>query len=173
MNIYSFCNIHDVSWGTKGSVQARDLGSAKSADNDKENIVTIVPGVSEELNETYLNTLESLRTLPPPPLEVNNKKRKDDSYYAFIRTVTVLVWMLTNAILIAIVLEAGGVDTLTSSDSTSISGNSEIFLTIILWIVAGLAAFRFIGSSVYLILKVFRPLKWRIRARKAARTQNY
>lgn len=173
LNIYSFCNIHDVSWGTKGSVQARDLGSAKSADNDKENIVTIVPGVSEELNETYLNTLESLRTLPPPPLEVNNKKRKDDSYYAFVRTVTVLVWMLTNAILIAIVLEAGGVDTLTSSDSTSISGNSEIFLTIILWIVAGLAAFRFLGSSVYLILKVFRPLKWRIRARKAARTQNY
>lgn len=173
LNIYSFCNIHDVSWGTKGSVQARDLGSAKSADNDKENIVTIVPGVSEELNETYLNTLESLRTLPPPPLELNNKKKKDDSYYAFIRTVTVLVWMLTNAILIAIVLEAGGVDTLVSSDSTSISGNSEIFLSIILWIVAGLAAFRFIGSSTYLILKVFRPLKWKIRARKAARTQNY
>lgn len=176
LNIYSFCNIHDVSWGTKGSVQARDLGSAKSTADDKENIVTVVPGDREELNDSYLNTLEHLRTLPPPPVNMNSKKEKDDSYYAFIRTVTVLIWMLTNAILIAVVLEIGGVSQLTNKSTTnadnSISGNSQVFLTIILWIVAVLALFRFIGSSLYLIFKVFRPLKWKLRGRKTVKS-NY
>lgn len=164
LNIYSFCNIHDVSWGTKGEEKVKDLGSAKSTSED--NIVMIAPGLQEELNESYLNTLESLRQAPEVVIPMNNKKNRDDSYYALVRTLTVLVWMLTNAILIAIVLEAGGVNTLTNSDSESLSGNSEIFLSIILWIVAALALFRFIGSTLYLIFKVMRPLKWKLRSKK-------
>ena len=128
----------------------------------------VVPGVEEELNESYMQTLESLRTVPPPEAKI--KKGKDDSYYAFIRTMTVLVWMITNAILIAIVLEVGGVSIFDSNSKQnadgSVGGNSQIFLTIILWIVAGLAAYRFIGSVLYLLLKTARPLKWRIKARK-------
>ena len=107
--------------------------------------------------------------MPPEEVDiVKSRLIKDDSYYAFVRTITVLVWMLTNAILIAIVLDAAGVDLLSNRSSTnpagSISGNSEVFLTIILWIVAGMAAFRFIGAVIYLILKEFRPLKWKWRA---------
>lgn len=169
LNIYSFCNIHDVSWGTKGVERAKDLGSAKSMGEDKENILLIAPDTNEGLSDTYLDKVEQLRSMPPEEVDiVKSRLIKDDSYYAFVRTITVLVWMLTNAILIAIVLDAAGVGLLTNKSSTnsdgSISGNSEVFLTIILWIVAGMAVFRFVGAIIYLILKEFRPLKWKLRA---------
>ncbi|RLV93858.1 Chitin synthase 2 [Spathaspora sp. JA1] len=170
LNIYAFCNIHDVSWGTKGNLQAKDLGSAKSVGHGSDELVMIAPGVASEINESYLETLESLRTMEPEPAPINKKKLKDDAYYAFIRTMTVLVWMLTNGILIMIVLETAGVDTFTGdsqiSADGSIQGNSRTFLTIILWIVAGLAMFRFLGAFLFLVFKGFRPLKWKWRARK-------
>ncbi|ODV76766.1 glycosyltransferase family 2 protein [Suhomyces tanzawaensis NRRL Y-17324] len=176
LNIYSFCNIHDVSWGTKGAVEAKDLGSAKSTGANKDELVMIAPGLAEELNDSYLNTLEELRTVEPPVIEANLRKQKDDAYYAFVRTITVLVWMLTNAILLVIVLEAGGLDTLTKKPSVnpdgSIRANSEVFLTIILWIVAGLALFRFLGCVLFLIFKAFRPIKWRFLARKESKAAN-
>ena len=177
LNIYAFCNIHDVSWGTKGVEQAKDLGAAKSFGKNNDELVMIAPeNHTEELNDKYLNALESLRVIPPQIIPSNVKKSKDDSYYAFIRTITVLVWMLTNAILIAIVLEAGGVDIISNKNSTnadgSISGNSQIFLTIILWIVAGLALFRFLGALLFLIFKGFRPLKWKLKERKVKKKKN-
>lgn len=170
LNIYAFANIHDVSWGNRDVAQAKDLGAAKSTGADKDELVMIVPGVSDELDESYLNNLESLRS-PPQVLEpIINMKKKDDAYYAFIRSMTVLVWMLTNAILVCIVLEAMGIDQLTGNSALnldgSIGGNSQTFLTIILWIVAGLACFRFIGCVLYLIIKSTRPIKWKLIARK-------
>lgn len=170
LNIYSFCNIHDVSWGTKGAPMAKDLGVAKLTGVNKDELVMIAPGI--ESNETYLNTLESLRTLPLEPARVNIKKAKDDSYYAFVRTITVLVWIVTNATLVAVVLDIGGIDLLTNTVAEnkdgSIVGNSQVFLTIILWIVAGLAAFRFCGCVLYLMLKTMRPVKWWFRRSKSA-----
>lgn len=174
LNIYSFCNIHDVSWGTKGALQAKDLGSAKST-GKKDELMMIVPGVEEELNEKYLSTLDSLRTVPPEPVEpVNTRKKRDDAYYALVRTITVLVWMLSNAILIAIVLEAGGITTLIGKKKNdALTGNSDVFLSIILWTVAALAAFRFTGSVLFLLFKFFRPLKWKMRKPKATAVGNF
>ncbi|KAI5953229.1 hypothetical protein KGF54_002600 [Candida jiufengensis] len=183
LNIYSFCNIHDVSWGTKGVENAKNLGTAKSLGIDKNNIIMIAPEINESYNEVYLDQIQSLLTttstnnIQQQQTELTNlQKLKDDSYYPFIRTITVLIWMLTNAILIAIVLESGGVDILTKHTSInpdgSINGNSEIFLTIILWIVAGLAVFRFFGCILYLISNGIRPLKWKIQNHKVKKRVN-
>ncbi|CAK9437843.1 uncharacterized protein LODBEIA_P22210 [Lodderomyces beijingensis] len=175
LNIYSFCNIHDVSWGTKGVEQAKDLGAAKFMGHDDENIIIVAPEVNSEFNDVYLTNLEKLKNMEKETEsdKANARKFKGDNYYAFIRTVTVLVWMLTNAILIAVVLRTAGVDIMTKLPSTnpdgSIAGNSEIFLSIILWIVAGLAIFRFIGCVIYLVGSIFRPLKWKMRASKQRR----
>ncbi|CAH6723232.1 chitin synthase 2 [[Candida] jaroonii] len=157
LNIYSFCNIDDISWGTRQEPVAKNLGTAK-AKND-------VVMVEEIKNNDYLDTLEDLRVVPDIIIPVA-KMGRDDNYYALIRTVTVLVWLFSNLILICIVLEIGGVDkVLRNSEYNYISPNSEVFLGIILWIVAGLAIYRFIGSVLFLIFKLARPLKWKFRNR--------
>lgn len=164
LNIYAFCNIHDVSWGNRDAPQAKDLGSAKVTDVDGQIMMTTTaPGSAQELDDAYLSILEDLRVGKARETRVRAQKEKDDSYYALIRTVTVLVWMLTNAILIAIVLAAGG----DSNDIWNDSRNSTIFLTIILWIVCALAGFRLIGSLLYVLVKMGRPLRWWFQKRKA------
>lgn len=156
LNIYSFCNIHDVSWGNRDVPVAKDLGTAKITDKNGEVVTTVVRGSTEELDETYLNILEDLK-IPPVIIKVARvKKNQDDSYYALIRTITVLVWMLTNAILVGVVLAAGG----NADDIWNDSHNATVFLTIILWVVCGLAAFRLVGSVLYILKKMVRPIKW-------------
>lgn len=162
LNIYSFCNIHDVSWGNRDTPQAKDLGTAKVADADGQLVMTVVPGSQEELEQSYLNTLEELKVAPVAMVNARSKKSKDDSYYAFIRTVTVLIWMVTNAILVAIVLAAAG----NANDIWNDSRNATVFLTVILWVVCALAGFRLVGSVLYVLLKMGRPLRWWIQKRK-------
>ncbi|OBA22723.1 hypothetical protein METBIDRAFT_34831 [Metschnikowia bicuspidata var. bicuspidata NRRL YB-4993] len=162
LNIYSFCNIHDVSWGNRDSPQAKDLGTAKVTDVDGELVMTVVPGSPEELEQSYMKTLDDLKVAPVAPVVAKNKKEQDDSYYAFIRTITVLVWMLTNAILVGVVLAAGG----DLNDIWNDSRNSTVFLTVILWVVCALAGFRLVGSVLYVLLKIGRPIRWWIQKRK-------
>lgn len=164
LNIYSFCNINDVSWGSRDTPQAKDLGTAKVADEDGELIMTVVPGSQEELEQSYMGILEELRVPAAPVAEVKLKKHEDDAYYALIRTVTVLVWVLTNAILIAVVLAVGSSE---YSNTWNSNRNSTIFLTIILWVVCALAAFRLGGSVMYIFSKMGRPLKWWVTKRKS------
>lgn len=162
LNIYSFCNIHDISWGNRDVPQAKDLGSAKITDKGGELVMTVVPASDQELEESYNDILEDLRVPPPAVISTPNKKQQEDSYHALVRTITVLVWMLTNGILVAIVLSTGGV-----KDKTwNADHNSTIFLTVILWVVCGLAAFRLFGSLIYVIQKMGRPMKWWIQKRK-------
>lgn len=168
LNIYSFCNIDDISWGTRQEPVAKNLGVAKSTNNND----ILINHEEVELNEDYLDTLEQLRVVPPKMKMVRSVAR-DDNYYALIRTCTVLVWLFTNLILICIVLEIGGVDKIfRSNEFNYISPNSSVFLTIILWLVAGLAAYRFFGSVLFLVFKLFRPIKWKLRRKKPAKSES-
>lgn len=162
LNIYSFCNIHDVSWGNRDTPQAKDLGAAKISDVDGELVMMVVPGSPDELEDSYKASLEELKVPVAPVAQVKSKKDKEDSYYALIRTVTVLVWMLTNAILVAVVLATGGVKNNIWNDYH----NSTIFLKVILWVVCALAGFRLIGSLMYVILKMGQPIRWWIQKKK-------
>lgn len=155
LNIYSFCNIHDVSWGNRDTPQAKDLGVAKVLAEDGL-VTTAVPGVEQELEDSYNSILDDLKVPPPPVVAVKNKKAEDDLYYALVRTVTVLVWMLTNGILVAVVLAAGG----NSNDIWNDLHNATVFLTVILWVVCALAAFRLGGSVLYLMMRAGRAMRW-------------
>ncbi|CAI5756179.1 unnamed protein product [Candida verbasci] len=157
LNIYAFCNIDDVSWGTKGDVGGKSLGEAKLREDGTFDVS--VPILKEEINQSYLNQLEKIRD--PAPKEEKVMITNTEDYYAFIRSMTVLIWMITNFIVIALVLETGGFNQFVADDTVedTKSSRSEIFLTVILWTVAFMALFRFIGCIYYLLGRMARRMK--------------
>ena len=74
---------------------------------------------------------------------------------------TVLIWMVTNFIIIAIVLATGGLNQFVSITNLANekSSRAAVFLTVILWTVAFMALFRFIGCVYYLLSRMGRSIK--------------
>jgi chitin synthase len=69
---------------------------------------------------------------------------------AMFRTYVVFSWMVSNIVLIALITNFSP-----SLDSFSPEKKGNIYFAIILWSVAILAAIRFVGSCIYLILRLF------------------
>ncbi|CDK28471.1 unnamed protein product [Kuraishia capsulata CBS 1993] len=166
LNVYAFCNIHDISWGTKGDDKVIDLGIAKKTSSGGELEVDI-PTTKAEIDGNYKNNVGVLMQPEAEPDAKINLEEKEQFYYAFIRSMTVLLWMFSNFVIIALVTETGGLYQFTpddSSDTTFLpSTRTDIFLTVILWLVAFMALFRFVGCVTYLILKFFSGLRDRTR----------
>lgn len=165
-NVYAFCNIHDISWGTKGEDNDNDLGVAKTTKNALDGELEIViPTTKQQIDEAYRKVMIKLTTPIEEKQQSINVDESTAFYYANMRSMTVLVWMFTNFILVAVVTESGGLSQFSDSDTCGIPMNRLfIFLTVILWLVAFMALFRFIGSVSYLILKLvdtFRLRKFR------------
>lgn len=221
-NVYAFCNIHDISWGTKGDDGTNvDLGTAKMSSDGKKlevEVPTSLSDIDRKYNEC-VNLLEKPHVDKPyesmTPAEQAQKQeemktRKEESnkdYYALFRSSVVLIWIFTNLVIVVVVLNTAGLSavddddttttsTTTSADTTLVAmltrrsienaskfiaevtelmarqtsttsnnctalGNggstirTEIYLTVILWCVAALAAYRFIGAMLYLLFRFF------------------
>lgn len=72
--IYAFCNLHDVSWGTKGDNGAsKDLGSAKKVKNDdgEEALEVALPTRQEDVEALWQQARAEMRI---PPKEVKEKR---------------------------------------------------------------------------------------------------
>lgn len=157
LNIYAFCNIDDVSWGTKGDTGAKDLGAAKVREDGTFDVN--IPISKEEINQSYLNQLEKIKK--PDENTGGSSASTSEDYYAFVRSMTVLVWMISNFIVVALVLKTGGIDQF--SGGSSVTTREKIFLTVILWTVAFMALFRFLGCVTYLIQRFFDRFRHRTR----------
>ncbi|EIW73092.1 hypothetical protein TREMEDRAFT_70893 [Tremella mesenterica DSM 1558] len=146
MNVYAFCNVHDVSWGTKGSDKvSEDLGVVKSHSDNKNEVTVDVPVEQQDINEVYAAELKVLASKAPKEEHNISADQKQEDYYKNFRTNVLLAWTMSNGALVAAILQPSG-------GSSSLA---TTYMGILLFTVAGLAFFRFVGSTSYLIVRLF------------------
>ena len=158
LQVYAFCNTHDVTWGTKGdNVIHTDLGAAIAG--DKGVVELEMPSEQLDIDSGYDAALRNLRDR----LEVHqpgpSESQQQEDYYRAVRTYMVAVWMVSNAILAMSVSEA--------YSNNDVGDN--FYLKFILWSVASVALFRAIGSSAFGILNLVQMIlegKMRFRLKK-------
>ncbi|KAI0836648.1 glycosyltransferase family 2 protein [Hypoxylon sp. FL0890] len=156
LNVYAFCNTHDISWGTKGDDKAEELPKVDTTDGKGK---TDLPDEGD-LDAQYERELAVFSkkhvVVQKAPTEAQKAEAQMD-YYRWIRSLVVLIWMITNFGLVALVLSTAGLERLdTKQAEESQDQRSTLYMTIVLWSVAGLSAFKFIGALWFLIVRMFR-----------------
>lgn len=154
LNVYAFCNTHDITWGTKGDDKAEKLPSAKVKADGKVDVT--IPTDDADLNQQYLSEIGVFASKAPPEKRVLSSSEKQEDYYKGFRSSVVLIWMGCNIALVAVVLSTGGESNLTLDGATADNSKANTYMAVVLWSVAGLSAFRFLGAMWFLVVRMFR-----------------
>ena len=155
LQVYAFCNAHDVTWGTKGdNIACTDLGAA-TGKAGASTVELDMPSEQLDIDSGYDEALRNLRDRVEVPKPTLSEAQLQEDYYRAVRTYMVVVWMVANAVLAMAVSEA--------YSATHVGKNG--YLSFILWSVFLLALFRAIGSSTFGIINVVHSiaegrLKW-------------
>ncbi|KAJ3009178.1 Chitin synthase, class 2 [Thoreauomyces humboldtii] len=153
--IYAFCNLHDVSWGTKGD-NAVELPSVTTKMNaDGKHVVEVeMPLTEDDLDDAYE---VFARQLTKQREEMNNKEvqtvnaatQQEDGFKIF-RTRVVIAWIACNGLLITIFTNTLMVDKFFPKKGTA-AGTVNPYLSFLFWSVAFLAFIRFTASMTFLV----------------------
>jgi chitin synthase len=152
LNVYAFCNTHDITWGTKGDDKAEKLPSAMLKPGGKVDVN--IPTDDGDLNAQYEAEMRKIVTKAPPEKREMSASEKQEDYYKGFRSRVVLFWLVCNFGLVSVVLSTAGLERI--SASTNDSTKSTIYMAVVLWSVAGLSFFKFLGAMWFLIVRMFR-----------------
>ena len=140
LQVYAFCNTHDITWGTKGDNFMRtDLGGAIGKGTTVE---LEMPSEQLDIDSGYDEALRNLRDRIVVPKGSISESQMQEDYYKSVRTYMVVSWMVANGILAMAVSEV--------YSNKGIGDN--FYLRFILWSVASLAIFRALGSTTFAVI---------------------
>ncbi|KAG7528792.1 hypothetical protein FFLO_05933 [Filobasidium floriforme] len=109
LNVYAFCNLHDVSWGTKGSDKMEALPSLKvEKEAGGEVVVKDIQRDQDELDDAF--KLVVSRCVQPLPKDKSREKPSVDDQNKTFRTRTLVVWLVSNAALAIAIITSSGFD---------------------------------------------------------------
>jgi len=153
LNVYAFCNLHDVSWGTKGSDKAEVLPSVSVKKGKTEGDVVEDVVKTDEDREKSFTEIVNRAVTKLKVKDSDDKPTLDDSNKTF-RTRLVAAWMLTNAALAVSIENANGFVNESSEQAlenqkNGLRSKQQTFFGIILWSTFGLAMVRFVGCLYY------------------------
>lgn len=126
LNVYAFCNTHDISWGTKGDDKiSTDLGVAHTKEDGT--LEVEIPTEEKDLDSAYETALQILATKAKPVKKKRSETEKQEDYYKGFRSSVVLTWMFSNGALCAVVLNVGGIGRVTTETGVE---KSTIYLAV-------------------------------------------
>jgi len=140
--------------GDNGS--SKDLGGAKKVVTDgKEGVEVEVPTVKEDIDALWQASRNALRVRAPEEKEHRDAATKQLDQDRNSRTNVVLTWIGTNMVMILVFTSDAFLDFVKAHFQDVPGSVFNPYLSFLFFALAGLSAIRFVGSALYLILRLF------------------